>query len=100
MYGVCLYEDFYNYIYGKRLYISESLRKDIGRREWYNLLHEFVGALVIDRHNGIEVDTLYMELIELFPWIFSEDTAAVQDQLEIILDTYRKARIEKQEVAK
>ncbi len=71
------------------------MRKDIGRHEWYSLLHEFVGALVIDRGNGIAVDTLYMELVELFPWIFSEDTAAVQDQLEKILDTYRQARRER-----
>lgn len=95
MYGICIYEDFCNYIYGKRIYIDRATVKDIGRREWYSLLHEFVGALVTDRGNGIAVDTLYMELVELFPWIFSEDTAAVQDQLEKILDTYRQARRER-----
>lgn len=103
MYGICIYEDFYNYIYGKRIYIDRATVKDIGRHEWYSLLHEFVGALVIDRRNGIAVDTLYMELVELFPWIFSEDTAAVQDQLEKILDTYRqggKGGLQKVEMTK
>ncbi len=69
MFGICIYEDFYNYIYGKRIYIEKATIKDIGRREWYSLLHEFVGALGIDCRNGIAVDTLYMELVELFPWI-------------------------------
>ena len=41
------------------------------------------------------IDTLYMELVELFPWIFEEDMAAVQDQLEKILNIYRQARREK-----
>ncbi len=95
MYEVCLYEDFYNYIYGKRLYISKSVIKDIGGKEWYSLLHEFVGAFVIDKRRGIAVDTIYMELIELFPWIFTEEEVAEQDQLEKILDTYRQARREK-----
>lgn len=95
MYEVCLYEDFYNYIYGKRLYISEPLIKDIGGREWYSLLHEFVGALVISRRNGIAVDSLYMELMELFPWIFTGEEIAEQDQLEKILNTYREARRER-----
>lgn len=95
MFGICIYEDFYSYIYGKRIYIDKTTIKDIGRREWYSLLHEFVGALVVDRTNGIAIDTMYMELVELFPWIFSEDTAAVQDQLEKILDTYRQARRER-----
>lgn len=95
MYGVCLYKDFYNYIYGKRLYISESLIRDIGGSEWYSQLHEFVGVLVIDRRNGIAVDTLYMELVELFPWIFTGEEVAEQDQLDKILNTYRQARREK-----
>lgn len=95
MFEFCMYEDFYNYIYGKKIYISKVIIKDMGRREWYDLLHEFVGVLVIDRRSGIAVDSLYMELIELFPWIFTEDEITEQDQLEKILSTYRQARREK-----
>lgn len=95
MFEICIYEDFYNYIFGKRIYVNKTLIKDIGGREWYALLHEFVGSLVISRRNGIAVDSIYMELIELFPWIFTEDTATELDQLEKILDTYRQAREEK-----
>ena len=95
MLGICIYEDFYNYIYGKRIYISQNLIKQIGRYEWYALLHEFVGALVIEKRRGIAVDTLFMELIELFPWIFTEETVAEMDQLENVLEIYRQARREK-----
>ena len=87
MYGFCIYEEFYNYIYGKRVYVSKTLIRQYGRREWYDLLHEFVGAFVIDKRRGIAID--------LFPWIFTEEEVAEQDQLEKILDTYRQARREK-----
>lgn len=95
MFGICIYGDFYNYIYGKKVYMSREIIKDIGKYEWYDLLHEFVGMFTVDRNNGIAIDTLYMELVELFPWIFEEDMAAVQDQLEKILNIYRQARRER-----
>lgn len=95
LFEIYIYKDFYNYIYGRRIYISPNLIKQIGRHEWYSLLHEFVGALVIGKRNGIAVDILYMKLIEMFPWIFSEETVAEADQLEKILEIYREARKEK-----
>lgn len=98
MYGFAEYEEYYNYIKGKRFYVPANTISDIGKDTWYSLLHEFVGSFTTDRRQGSSIDMNYEEMHDLFPWIFSLDIYNPTDQLLLAFDTYRKAREERKRI--
>lgn len=93
-----IYQDFYWYMLGKKIYISDRLKRQLGREEWRRLLRQFVGSFTTDRKKGIPIDSLYCELLELFPWIFKEDTATEEDQIYTVFHIYDAARWEKSNI--
>lgn len=89
-----IYQDFYGYMLGKKIYISDRLKRQLGREEWRRLLRRYVGSFTTDRRKGIPIDTLYCEILELFPWIFREEVTAEEDQIYTVFDIYDAARQE------
>lgn len=89
-----IYQDFYWYMLGKKIYISDRLKRQLGREEWMRLLRQYVGSFTTDRKKGIPMDSLYCEIIELFPWIFGEEIATEEDQIYTVFEIYEKARKE------
>lgn len=89
-----IYQDFYGYMLGKKIYISDRLKRQLGREEWRRLLQRYVGSFTTDRRKGIPIDTLYCEILELFPWIFREEVMAEEDQIYTVFDIYDVVRQE------
>lgn len=84
-----LYDNFICYMYGKRIYVSRTLKRSLGKDTWNDLLKEFVGYFTIDKKKGIDIDCLYEEMKGLFPYLFSEETINQEDQ---ILETFENLR--------
>jgi hypothetical protein len=93
-----LYDGFECYMRGKRIYVSRSLARNIGKDTWNGLLKEFIGYFTFDRKKGIAIDCLYDEMKCLFPCIFSEDTINQEDQLLETFENLRNARKYKKEI--
>lgn len=90
-----IYKDFYEYAYNKRFYVNEWTRKEIGRDTWKELLKEFVGRLTTDRTRGSSINSIWEELVALFPYLFSIEVANEADQLLEFFRVYREARKER-----
>lgn len=56
------------------------------------LRREFFGTLNITRDKGISIDTMYQELSELYPDLFSPDIDNPADQLDSIVDRLRATK--------
>ena len=56
------------------------------------LRREFFGTLNITRDKGISIDTMYQELSELYPDLFSPDIDNPADQLDSIVDKLRATK--------
>lgn len=91
------YDDFYRYAKKTRLYINERTRKEIGRDTWKELLIEFVGQLTTDRTRGSSLNSIWEEIVGLFPYLFSIETANEADQLLEFFRVYREARKERKQ---
>lgn len=91
------YDNFYRYARQTRLYVNEWTRKEIGRDIWKELLKEFVGQLTIDRTRGSSLNSIWEELVGIFPYLFSIETANEADQLLEFFRVYREARKERKQ---
>ena len=92
------YDEFEIYMRGKRIYVSRSLVRNLGKDEWNGLLKEFIGYFTVDRAKGIAIDCLYDEMKGLFPFLFSEETINQEDQLLETFENLRNARKYKKEI--
>ena len=92
-----LYDDFYRYARKARLHVNEWTRKEIGRDTWKELLKVFVGQLTIDRARGSSLNSIWEELADIFPYLFSIETANEADQLLELFRAYREARKERKQ---
>ena len=93
------YIDFDRYMRGKRIYVSRTLARNLGKNEWNNLLKEFVGYFTVSQRNGIAIDSLYEEMIIIFPYLFSGETINQVDQILVTFENLRKARTYKKEIS-
>lgn len=93
-----LYDDFESYMHGKRIYVSRSLAKNLGRDTWNGLLKEFIGYFTVNRKKGIAIDCLYEEMKGLFPYLFSEENINQEDQLLETFEILRNIRKYKKEI--
>lgn len=85
-------KDFYAYMSGKRMRYDDSYKSEFGgKKEWNATRARFHNVLTQDA-SGIPVDTLYQEILELFPGMFDKDVINEKDQLVRILDMLGKAR--------
>ena len=91
-----LYKDFYDYMKNKRFYVSPRIRKELGDT-WKEMLKEYVGQLVTDRRNGSDVNSLWEEIVSMFPHLFTIELINETDQLIKLFSTYKEARNERKQ---
>ena len=93
-----LYDDFVKYMSSKRIYVSRSLIRSLGKDAWNELLKEFVGYFTVSKVKGLAIDCLYDEMECLFPHLFTQETTNQEDQLLETFECLRKARNYKKEI--
>lgn len=93
-----LYDEFERYMFGKKIYVSRTSIKHLGKDTWKELLKEFIGYFTVDRKKGIAIDCLYDEMKDLFPYLFSEDIINQEDQLLETFENLRNTRKYKKEI--
>jgi len=87
-----IYDSFYQYIKGKKIYISNKLKNDLGKDTWNDPLREFAGFFTVDKTKGIAIDSLYVEMTAMFPYIMPDDIMNEHDQLLNTFEVLRLAR--------
>lgn len=87
-----VYDDFYNYFKGKKIYVSDDLKKALDGDTYKELLQNNIGSIVRDVSKGINIDSLWSEMGSLFPEHFSAEITNQADRLIHTFDLVRKAR--------
>lgn len=87
-----VYDDFYNYFKGKKIYVSDDLKKALDGDTYKELLQNNIGSIVRDASKGMSIDSLWSEMGSLFPEHFSAEITNQADQLIHTFDLVRKAR--------
>ena len=62
-----VYDDFYNYFKGKKIYVSDDLKKALDGDTYKELLQNNIGSIVRDVSKGMSIDSLWSEMSSLFP---------------------------------
>lgn len=86
------WQDFYNYFKGKKIYVSDMLKADIGKGEFRELLQQYLGNITVDATKGINLNSAWGELSEKFPTLIPKDTINDADQLITVLENLKKVR--------
>ena len=89
-----IYEDFYNYMKGKKFYVGSRTKQELGT-VWNEMLKEYVGQLVTDRRNGSDVNSIWEEIVGMFPHLFTIELINETDQLLKVFEVYKAARKER-----
>lgn len=87
-----IYDRFYDYAKGKKIYVSDSLKSALGTDEYKELLKDNVGKITRDATKGLSIDSLWGELTSSFPEHFSDTIANQADQLRKYFDVLKSAR--------
>ena len=76
----------YDYLTGTKIRITQQTFADIPD---FNMIRKrLFGRIYFSRTDGISIDSLYRELMELFPYYFKDDLINASDILERILEVY------------
>lgn len=86
------WQDFYNYFKGKKIYVSDMLKVDIGKGEFRELLQKYLGNITVDATKGINLNSAWGELSEKFPTLIPKNTINDADQLITVLENLKKVR--------
>ena len=92
-----LYQDteVYNHLKGIKIRINQSIYREFPD---FNLVRRALfGRMYFSKTEGISIDSLYHELITLFPYHFPEDIINPYDQLERIIEVFNDNAPEKVE---
>ncbi|MBP3376197.1 MAG: hypothetical protein J6L83_05485 [Clostridia bacterium] len=93
------YQGFQTYMRGKRFRVDKRFRQNMGKEEWKGVYSIIRGRLASDKNTAApHVDSLYAELNELFPDLFSSEIINVHDQLERIAKVMLDAKNAQSEV--
>ncbi|MCC8051536.1 MAG: phage tail tape measure protein [Clostridiales bacterium] len=87
-----IYDEFFNYFKNKKIYISDDLKNAFNVDEYKDLLRNNIGSIVRDATKGISIDSLWGEMVELFPEHFSADVTNQVDQIVQAFNLLKQAR--------
>ena len=87
-----IYDEFFNYFKGKKIYISDDLKRAFSGDEYKELLKNNVGKITKDIKKGISIDSLWPEMTQLFPEHFSQDIVNQVDQIKRAFEVLKQAR--------
>lgn len=86
------WQDFYNYFKGKKIYVSDVLKFNVGKGEFRELLQQHLGNITVDATKGINLDSAWGELAEKFPTLIPKDTVNDAEQLKTVLENLKQVR--------
>ena len=85
----------YNHLKGVKIRINDKFYKEFPD---FNLIRrQLFGRMYFSKVDGIAVDSLYHELVDEFPYYFSDDLINPYDQLERIINVFNDNAPEKRE---
>lgn len=85
-------KDFYAYMSGKKIRYNESDKAEFaGKAEWKAVRQRFSNVLTASS-KGVPIDTIWEEILGLFPGLFDDSIVNEKDQLMSVLDMLGKAR--------
>ena len=88
----------YDYLTGITIKITQKNYEDIP--DLNGIRQSLFGRIYMSKSRGIAVDSLYRELMEMFPYYFPEDIYNASDELEHIIEVYLSQTPEKAEDTK
>lgn len=95
-----IYEDFYDFMRGKRIKYDDSLKAEFGD-DWTSIINKFRKVLTKKDDRTISApDQLYSELLDVFPAFFDKNIINPADQLKEILTVFSAARLENAQKSK
>lgn len=90
-----LYQDIdvYNHLKGVKIHIDNKIYKEFPD---FNLIRrDLFGRIYFSKIDGISIDSLYHELVDMFPYYFSDDIINPYDQLTQIIQVFNDNAPEK-----
>ena len=87
-----MYDDFFNYFKNKKIYVSDELKKELGKDTYNELLKNNIGKIVRNASKGVSIDSLWGEMASMFPEHFSDNITNQADQIVHAFDLVKRAR--------
>lgn len=87
-----MYDDFFNYFKSKKIYVSDQLKKELGKDTYNELLKNNIGKIVRNASKGVSIDSLWGEMTSMFPEHFSNNITNQADQIVHAFDLVKRAR--------
>lgn len=87
-----MYDDFFNYFKNKKIYVSDELKKELGKDTYNELLKNNIGKIVRNASKGVSIDSLWGEMTSMFPEHFSDNITNQADQIVHAFDLVKRAR--------
>lgn len=87
--------DVYEHILNTKIKIPQSIYSDIP--DFTEIRRSLFGRITFSKTDGISIDSFYRELMEYYPYYFSDDIINPADQLEQILSVFYENSPEKED---
>ena len=89
------YDGFYDYFKDQKILVTDALKSQLGDVNYKELLNNNIGKLVTDtKKSTATINSMWSELSGKFPNLFPDDIANQADQLNHVLDIWKKAQSE------
>lgn len=89
------YDGFYDYFKDQKILVTDALKSQLGDANYKDLLNNNIGKLVTDtKKSTATINSMWSELSGKFPNLFPDDIANQADQLNHVLDIWKKAQSE------
>lgn len=89
------YDGFYDYFKDQKILVTDALKSQLGDANYKELLNNNIGKLVTDtKKSTATINSMWSELSGKFPNLFPDDIANQADQLNHVLDIWKKAQSE------
>ena len=89
------YDGFYDYFKDQKILVTDALKKELGDVNYKELLNNNIGKLVTDtKKSTATINSMWSELSGKFPNLFPDDIVNQADQLNHVLDIWKKAQSE------
>lgn len=86
-------DDIYKELHGIRLYYTDSIRNDIA--DFDSIRKRLFGQIILAKKEKTNIDSVYSELAERYPYYFPADVVNVSDMLMHIVRVYEQNKPEK-----
>lgn len=89
------YDGFYDYFKDQKILVTDALKSQLGDVNYKELLNNNIGKLVTDtKKSTATINSMWSELSGKFPNLFPDNIINQADQLNHVLDIWKKAQSE------